>query len=249
MRDSANLIATRNGVDRVRRWLVAHYDAKAQGLSMAGKLGAMGYATTVMLLLTVLAVIRLRGPLDVDIVAGSAVLVLVACGILGRGALKGNTVGARDNASGLLAALTAAERSTDPGVGILLTGAQQFGLVGSRLFARDHGPSLPGAEVINLDTIDDRGRLRIWYHNTTGLGLANQVASLLAAGSCAGHPRRMPRVTAVDSVPLSGAGAAAVTVTRFDRSTLRRVHTPGDDRAGIEFTTAQAVGGALAGPI
>jgi len=59
----------------------------------------------------------------------------------------------------------------------------------------------------------------------------------------------MPRVTAVDSVPLSGAGAAAVTVTRFDRSTLRRVHTPGDDRAGIEFTTAQAVGGALAGPI
>ena len=55
VRDSANLIATRGGIDQVRRWIVAHYDTKAQGISLAGRLVAMMYAAAVVLLITVLA--------------------------------------------------------------------------------------------------------------------------------------------------------------------------------------------------
>lgn len=245
IRDSANLIATRAGTDRVRRWIVAHYDTKAQGMSLASRLAAMVYSAVIVLLLTGLAVARLWGPIDVDIVAGVAVLALIACGLAGRGALRGGSYGARDNATGLLAAVILAQQDTDPGTGILLTGAEQFGLVGSRIFADKHGPSLPGVQVINLDILDDRGPLRVWYHRAAGGRFAEELAGRLQHGSWTVRPRRMPLVLAVDSVPLARSGAAAVTVTRFDWSTLRLVHTAGDEVDGLDFATAEAVAQAL----
>ena len=245
IRESANLIATRGGVDQVRRWIVAHHDTKAQGMSLARRLLAMAYATVIVILITVLAVVRLWGPIDVDIVAGAAVLALIACGLAGRGALRGSSLGARDNASGLLAAITLAQEATDPGTGFLFSGAEQFGLVGSRIFALEHGPALPGAEVINLDTLDDRGPLTVWHHTGASAGLASDVVGLLQHGSLTVDTRRAPLFVAVDSVPLARSGAVAVTVTRFDWSTLRLVHTAGDGAEDLDFTTAEAVGRAL----
>ena len=246
IRDSANLIATRGGMDQVRRWIVAHYDTKAQGMSLAGRLTAMAYAAVIVALITALAVARLWGPIDVDIVAGAAVLALIACGLAGRGALRGRSLGARDNATGLLAAITLAQEDTDPGTGFLFSGAEQFGLVGSRIFALEYGPSLPGAEVINFDTLDDRGPLRVWYHAGAGAGLAGAVAGQLRRDSPAVTTRRAPLLTAMDSIPLARSGAAAVTVTRFDWSTLRLVHTARDGAENLDFATAEAVGRALA---
>ncbi|MEE8360529.1 MAG: M28 family peptidase [Gemmatimonadales bacterium] len=246
VRDSANLIATRGGIDQVRRWIVAHYDTKAQGISLAGRLVAMMYAAAVVLLITVLAVMRLWGPIDVDVVAGAAVVALIACGLAGRGGLRGSSPGARDNATGLLAAITLAQHDTDPGTGFLFTSAEQFGLVGSRIFALTYGTELPGAEVINLDILDDRGPLRVWYHTGAGAGLAGEVAKRLQHDSLAARTRRTPLLLAVDSVPLARSGAAAVTVTRFDWSTLRLVHTARDEAEGLDFATAEAVGRALA---
>jgi len=246
IRESANLIATRGGMDQVRRWIVAHYDTKAQGMSLAGRLVGMVYAAVIVLIITALAVARLWGPIDVDIVAGAAVLALIACGLAGRGALRGRSLGARDNATGLLAALTLAQEDTDPGTGFLFSGAEQFGLVGSRIFALKWGPALPGVEVINLDTLDDRGPLRVWYHTGAGVGLADAVAGRLQHDSLAVATRRSPPLVAVDSIPLARSGAAAVTVTRFDWSTLRLVHTARDGAENLDFDTAEAVGRALA---
>ena len=143
MRQDANLIATR-GDAPVRRWIVAHLDTKAQGQSMAGRVVGAVVVALAVLALTALAVARLWGPLDSDTVAWAAVLALVACGLAARGGLRGTTVGARDNGSGLLAALVAAEAAAGAGVGVLITGAEEFGLVGARVFAREYGPQLVG---------------------------------------------------------------------------------------------------------
>lgn len=83
------------------------------------------------------------------------------------------------------------------------TSAEQFGLVGSRIFAVTYGTGLPGAEVINLDTLDDRGPLRVWYHTGAGAGLAGEVARRLQHNSLAARTRRPPLLMAVDSVPLA----------------------------------------------
>ena len=79
---------------------------------------------------------RLSGPLS-PVLAGAGVVLAVLPGFLaGRGRLKGRSHGARDNGTGVVAALAAAGGRRDDAVGILITGAEEFGLVGARVFAR-----------------------------------------------------------------------------------------------------------------
>lgn len=248
VREDANLVATR-GDAPVRRWIVAHLDTKAQGHSMAGRVVGAVVAVLAILTLTALAVARLWGPVAGDTISYAAVLALIACGLSARGALRGTSQGARDNGSGLLAALVAAETAPEEGVGILITGAEEFGLVGSRIFAREYGPQLVGVEVINLDTIDDQGVLYLVSHDAPGARWSGSVAGALADVAPAIKERRQPLWAYVDSRPLSQTGAAALTVARLDWGTLRHIHTPRDTPAGMEFTTAEAVGRRVAGPI
>ncbi len=248
VREDANLVATR-GKAPVRRWIVAHLDTKAQGHSMAGRVVGGVVAALAIATLTMLAALRLRGPLGGDTVAYAAVLALIACGLAARGALRGTTQGARDNGTGLLAALVAAEAAPAAGVGILITGAEEFGLVGARIFAREYGPQLVGVEVINLDTIDDRGTLYVVSHDAPGARWSASVAAVLAGVAPVVQERRQPLWAYVDSRPLSQTGAAALTVARLDWATLRRMHTPRDTPAGLEFQTAEEVGKLVAGPI
>ena len=77
----------------------------------------------------------------------------------GRGRLRGSSPGARDNGS-----RRAPRRSPRPKldrcrVGILITGAEEFGLVGARVFVGQRGEELRKAVVVNLDTIDQEGEL------------------------------------------------------------------------------------------
>ena len=248
VRQDANLIATR-GHAPVRRWIVAHLDTKAQGQSMAGRGVGVVVAALAMATLSVLAVLRLWGPMGGDTVAYAAVLALIACGLAARGALRGVSQGARDNGTGLLAALVAAEAAPAEGVGILITGAEEFGLVGARIFAREYGPALVGVEVINLDTIDDQGRLYVVSHDAPGARWSASVAGVLAGTAPVVKERRQPLWAYVDSRPLAQTGAAALTVARLDWGTLRRMHTPRDTPAGMAFQTAEAVGRLVAGPI
>ena len=241
LRSDANLIATRPGAV-VRRWIVAHLDTKAQGHSMAGRLVAVWVTVAAVLVLTGLAVLRLAGAVPVFAAAAGALLALAAGALAGRGRLRGASEGGRDNGSGVVAALTAAAVVRDPSTGVLITGAEEFGLVGARVFARLTPERLAGAEVVNVDTVDEEGLIYLVSHDDAGHGLAEMLAAPLAALGPEVRRRRLPLGIFVDSHPLSRGGAAAVTVARLTWATLRRLHTPRDTAGDLTFATAERLG-------
>jgi hypothetical protein len=244
VREDATLIA-RRGRGTIRRWIVAHTDTKAQGHSMAGRLVAVWVMFAAVAALTLLAVLRLRGALPVWPVAASAALALTAGFLAGKGRLRGATTGGRDNGSGLVAALAAAEVSRDAGTGILLTGAEEFGLVGARILAETRNELVRGTDIVNFDTLDECGALSLVSHDAPGRALATRLAAVLASPGVAVRQRRLPLGIFVDSYPLSRAGATAVTVGRLDWRTLRRLHTPADSAEGLSFATARRAGRAV----
>ncbi len=246
-RRDANLIA-RPPVDApIRRWIVAHLDTKAQGHSMAGRLVAVWVMALAVSAISVLVVWRSRGtgPLPPAVVAGAAGIVLAAGVLATRGRLKGGSPGARDNGSGLYAALVAAEHGPASGIGYLFTGAEEFGLVGARALVAG-GLGVAGLEVLNLDTITDRGRYFVVVHNAAGVPLANALAGTLAGAGQGVEVRRLPAGIFVDSLPLARAGARAVTLARLDWSVLRLIHTPRDTLEGLDLSAARRIGEQLA---
>lgn len=244
-REDANLIATRNSLP-VRRWIVAHLDTKAQGHSLAGRLVAVWFLVGAALVLTGLVVVRavVGAPMPVASVAAAAALALGAGVLASRGRLSGTSPGARDNGTGLLAALTAAQACREDGIGFLFTGAEEFGLVGARAFAKAAEWS-PAAEVVNLDTLTERGTLNLVVHNAAGRALANQVDPMLEGAAPDRRIRQLPLGILVDSVPLARAGGAAITIARLDWEDLRRMHTPRDTVEELGLFTAETVGRAI----
>jgi hypothetical protein len=128
---------------------------------------------------------------------------------------------------------------------VLITAAEEFGLVGARMFVRTQG-SLRGVEVINLDTIDDEGRLYVVSHDPAGAAVAGPVAARLRPLGIPVSTRRLPLGILVDSLPLARAGAAAVTIGRLSWRTLRLIHTPADVPETLSLDAAERVGKALA---
>ena len=240
-REDANLVA-RRGAAPVRRWIVAHLDTKAQRQSMAGRLVAVWVVVAAIGTLSVAAAVRLAGPLPLGLAASGAALAVAAGALAGRGTLRGRSRGARDNGSGIAAALAAAEASADPATGILITGAEEFGLVGARVFAQLEGERLAGVEVVNFDTIDQKGDLYLVSHDRRGAALAAASARRLSGLGPAVRPRRLPAGILVDSLPLARAGASAITVGRLTWSTLRRIHTPADVPEGLSLELAERIG-------
>ena len=245
VREDANLIATRGGRP-VTRWIVAHYDAKLQGHSMAGRLIAVWTCLAVVLLIGGVAIWRWYEGVAVPTptVALGTGLGVVSGVLAYRGRLRSAQAGtgARDNASGLLAALVAAGASNDPRTGIIITAAEEFGVVGARVLARQRGSLIAGADVLNLDTLDDTGRLYLVSHDAAGEALALRCQSEIGAADWRARCRRVPWGILVDSLPLARAGARAVTLSRLDWGTLRRIHTPRDCTTGLTWTTAERVG-------
>jgi len=212
---------------------------------MAGRLVAVWALIFAVLVLAGCAIARLEGalsPAGLALAAGSS---MIAGFMAGQGRLRGKSLGARDNGTGLAAALIAAELSLDPRIGILITGAEEFGLVGARVFARDT-PNIEKAEFINLDTLDDQGTLYLVSHNEQGEQLARKLAPSLAQLDLPLESRRLPLGIFVDSAPLAGKKAQAITIGRLTWKTLRRIHTTADTPDDLSFTTAQQVGRALA---
>jgi hypothetical protein len=243
-REDANLIAVRSEAP-IRRWIVAHLDTKAQGQSMAGRLVAVWVLAAAIAAAVALVVARLWGPIPLWLGAAGAGLGVVAGALTGRGRLKGSSRGARDNGSGVVAALAFAEASSDEETGVLITGGEEFGLVGARVFTRVQG-SLKGIEVVNIDTIDDEGFLFVVSHDPRGAASAAAVAARLGPLGLPVRTRRLPLGILVDSLPLARAGAAAVTVGRLTWRTLRVIHTPADVPDGLSLETAERVGRAIA---
>jgi hypothetical protein len=243
-REDANLIAVRSEAP-IRRWIVAHLDTKAQGQSMAGRLVAVWVLAAAIAAGVALVVARLWGPIPLWLAAAGAALGVAAGALTGRGRLKGTSRGARDNGSGVVAALAFAEASSGDETGVLITGGEEFGLVGARVFTRVQG-SLKGIEVVNIDTIDDEGFLFVVSHDPRGAATAAALAARLGSLGLAVRTRRLPLGILVDSLPLARAGAAAVTVGRLTWRTLRVIHTPADVPDGLSLETAERVGRAIA---
>jgi hypothetical protein len=243
-REDANLVATR-GDAPVRRWIVAHLDSKAQVQSMAGRLVAVWVIGLAVAGLLALVLARLAGPVPLPAAAMGAALAVLAGGLAGRGRLRGSSPGARDNGTGVAAALAAAEASDAAATGILITGAEEFGMVGARVFARERAVLLRGAAVINFDTIDKEGELALVCHDDRGAELARAEAPRLAAAGLAARIRRLPPGILTDSLPFARAGVPAVTIGRLTWRTLRIIHTPGDTPAGLSLEMAERVGRAL----
>jgi Zn-dependent M28 family amino/carboxypeptidase len=210
---------------------------------MAGRLVAVWLLLAAMLGLLILAGMRAwtAAAIPTPVVVAAAVLTLVAGALASRGRLRGASPGARDNATGLLAALVAAEAATDPAVGILVTGAEEFGLVGARAFART-GPGARDLEVVNFDTLTDRGDLYLVVHDRKGEELARRLAASLSGTGPRVVIRRLPPGILTDSLPLANAGARAVTISRLDWSVLRLIHTPRDTAAGLDPGAAELAG-------
>jgi hypothetical protein len=245
VREDANLIAVR-GEAPVTRWVVAHLDTKAQIQSMAGRLVAVWTAGLAAAVLTGLSAGRLAGALPWWLAASGLLLGLLGGSLAARGRLRGTSAGARDNGSGVAAALALAEACRDPGTGICLTGAEEFGMVGARVFARGLDTRAAAVEVLNFDTLDQEGDLYLVAHDARGAALAQRLEPRVQGLGPAVRRRRLPIGILVDSLPLARAGARAVTVGRLTWRTLRLIHTPADRPEGLSLETAEAVGRALA---
>jgi hypothetical protein len=244
LREDANLIATRGGA-RPRRWVVAHLDTKSQGHSMAGRLVAVWLAVVAIAALSVLAALRLRGPVAPPWLALGGGIALLAAFLARRGNLSGSSQGARDNGSGVAAALAAAELAKSGTLGILITGAEEFGLVGARVYAR-LTPNLGDTEFVNVDTVDQEGLLFLVSHDARGGKLATSLEPRLSSLGLPLKHRRLPLGIFVDSAPLARAGAPAMTIGRLTWRTLRRIHTPADTPDDLSLDTALRVGRAIA---
>ena len=243
-REDANLIAVRSEAP-IRRWIVAHLDTKAQGQSMAGRLVSVWVLAAAIVCSGALAVARLWGPIPLWMGAAAALLAVLAGALAGRARLSGTSRGARDNGSGVVAALAWAATSSDAASGVLITGGEEFGLVGARVFARVQG-SLKGTEVVNIDTIDDEGHLFVVSHDPGGARSAAALAARLGSLGLTVRTSRLPLGILVDSLPLARAGATAVTVGRLTWRTLRLIHTPADVPESLSLEAAERVGRAIA---
>jgi hypothetical protein len=243
-REDANVIAVR-GEQPVRRWLVAHLDTKAQGHSMAGRLVAVWLIALTVVTLTLLCLARLGGAVPLPPVVAGAALALCAGALAGRGRLRGTSRGARDNGTGIAAVLCAAEHSPDSATGVLITGSEEFGMVGARVFAQLEAHRLRGTTVVNLDTIDQEGDLFLVSHDARGNSLAREVSGLLKGLGVPLKSRRLPLGILVDSMPLARAGAPAITIGRLTWRTLRRIHTPSDTPDSLSLEMALRVGRSL----
>jgi hypothetical protein len=242
LREDANLIATRG--EQPRRWIVAHLDSKAQGHSMAGRLVAVWIVGLAVVVLTILSLVRLQGPLGIPGLGFGSGLAILAGFLAGRGRLRGRSQGARDNGTGIIAALAAAAATSDSSLGVLITGAEEFGLVGARIFAR-LTPNLEGCEFVNVDTVDQEGALYLVSHNREGEHLAESLLPQLAGLGLPIRMRRLPLGIFVDSAPLSRV-APAITIGRLTWRTLRRIHTPADTPDDLSLETAERIGRAIA---
>jgi hypothetical protein len=225
-RRSANLTATPPG-DAPRLWLVAHVDSKSQPVPILVRSAGIIVHGGVWIAAALLLIAAITG------VASSGTGVwrsLAVVGVLSAVPIAASTVGDRsagaaDNASGVAAVLVAAEKlAAGPGVGIVMTSAEELGLAGARawLAAREPGT------VLNCDTIDDGGDF-IAVHGWGGPGRA---ARLLAGAASEGSSPRLMRLIPgilVDAVAFAEAGWDAATLSRGTMGTLARIHTAGDD--------------------
>ncbi len=234
-----NLIAVRPRT-RVATWLVAHYDAKGQPLSMAARLAAAALAAVGVAELLGLALRALLGTAHPGMVDG----VLVGTGAAGAALLALNRVtdrsaGAVDNAAGMVAALATVDAlPPEAPIGVILPDAEEYGLLGARALVGERANLLADTIVLNFDGVDDRGTTIALIHRDGAT--VQRVARALGAR----RARWLPVV--VDGLVLATTARECVTIMRGDWSTARVVHTMRDAPARLTLAGARQVAQAVA---
>jgi acetylornithine deacetylase/succinyl-diaminopimelate desuccinylase-like protein len=225
-----NLVATRGASERPAVWLVAHLDSKSQPVPIGVRAAAIVLAVVACLTLIALAVVALAGArVGAGGQAGwqgATLLGWIAAIPIAMTTVGDRSRGALDNASGVVSVMLAAEQlSREIPLGVLLTSAEELGLVGARAWARQVAPH--ASVALNCDGVDDAGRLTI----IRAPGGDTVAAALMQAAERAGAPARIrgliPGVL-VDAVALADAGWQAATVSRGTVRTLLRIHRAAD---------------------
>jgi hypothetical protein len=246
---ATNIIARRD--DPPAFWLVAHCDSKAQPLSLSGRVLAVGTLATGLAFLAAGLLARLFQPLPWWAVAPAVLLTAVGGAALSRGTVSDDSPGAVDNATGVIAALVAAEQlSARVNVGVLVTGAEEFAMAGARVWVAS---GVSGGEFINFDGIDSCGSYRLTIHGRPGTAVRERSAAISRAiagelaqsGEVVGRFGLPPGVL-VDGVVLGRSGMPGVTLSRGAWSTLRVVHTEADAARRVDIAAAVAAGKAAA---
>lgn len=207
-------------------WLVAHYDSKGQPISMAMRLIGFG-----MLVVGVLALLIALIP--------ALVMLAAALLIVSQNRVTDHSPGALDNATGLVTIfMTLDQLPREANVGVMLPDAEEYGLVGARALAADHVARFTDAAVVNLDSLDDAGRVTAFLHRAGGVGAG--VAEAL-------HARRwrwLPVI--VDGIALAPATRECVTIMKGNWSTMRIVHRLSDTTGRVRLDGAALVAAGLA---
>ncbi len=243
--EGRNIVA-RRGTPRC--WLMAHSDSKAQRVSLLGRVVAVLLALAGMVLLVVSLVVRLTGPLPVWVAVAACVPALVGGGVLSFSRARNASPGAVDNATGIIAALVAADAlRMRNDVGVIITDAEEFGLEGAHAWAETD----PWGECfVNFDGLDDRGAYRVMRHSSSPdaddgtARLADLIANALQSAGAQVTVAALPLGVLVDGLVLARSGKWGVTVSRGDWRTLHVVHTRGDSPQRV--TAASAVSGGTA---
>jgi Peptidase family M28 len=254
---ATNIIADRGVAPAV--WLVAHSDSKAQSLSLSGRVMAVSLVVVGGVGLGVSFVVRLGGPLPLWQTAAVCLVALTGAIMLTLPPIRGGSPGAVDNASGVIAALAAAEALRDRSdVGVLITDAEEFGMEGARAFVKS---GLARGLFVNFDGVDGVGAYNVMQHKagrSQSLSGAHRRVRRAVTDELSrdGTPVRrapLPLGVFVDGSVLAKGGMAGVTVSRGTWHTLQVIHTARDDaqRAGADSPVAAgtAVAGALASAV
>ncbi|UCD24430.1 MAG: M20/M25/M40 family metallo-hydrolase [Gemmatimonadota bacterium] len=246
--NAVNICAQRQ--DEPQLWLVAHCDSKSQGISLAGRVFALGALGTGLVLFVVALGARVFAPLPWWAIAPAVLLTVAGGSMLSRRALSNDSPGAVDNATGVLAVLVAVEHLQHRrDVGVLITGAEEFAMAGARAWVAARGAA---GSFINIDGIDSRGRHRVTKHRPRASSaqrsreIADAVTDALTGAGVDATQLGLPPGVLEDGVALSRGGMAGVTLSRGDWQTLRVVHTKLDRPERIDVAAAVTTGAAVA---
>jgi peptidase M28-like protein len=207
-------------------WLIAHYDSKGQPISMAARLS--GFLALVI------------GVLFWALIPSTALgLTVYGLIIVALNRVTNKSPGAVDNASALVAVLmTLDQLPRDARVGVIFSDAEEFGLVGARALAGERAALFTDAAIINLDGLDDTGRVTAFMHRRGPIG--EVVAAALEARSW----RWLPVV--VDGIALARVSKECVTILKGNLETMRVVHRQEDSADRVRLDGAALVAAGLA---
>lgn len=240
---ATNLVATRGGELREPRvWLVAHLDSKSQPLPIAVRaLGVMGSLLLWAFALLTSALQAAGAPLA-GVWPFLAVAAVVAGIPVAASVVRSRSPGALDNASGVATVLLAARLlPSDHSIGILLTSGEELGLAGARAWTE----SRPAATAINIDGVDDTGRIRVIHPRRRPVALVDAIVAGAREMKLGASCGRLPPGLLVDSVALADGGWKVVTVSRGNWRTVARIHTPRDNLAALRGSGVAEVAGVV----